>query len=63
MNPPWHYTCHRDVRTIVYMASLLGAKKHSKLHKSQAHNALNDAIFQAGYVMKYFKHLKGKTRD
>lgn len=60
MNPPWHYTCHRDVRTIVHLATMLGAKKHGKLAKSQAHDALNDAIFQAGYVMDYFKHIKGK---
>ncbi len=58
MNPPWHYTLHRDVRTVVDIAKRLGIAAHSKIVIGTAHSAVDDAIHQANFVMNYFTMMK-----
>lgn len=58
-NPaPWNFWNVRDVRTI----KELGELKSPFTGKLQgtAHNALDDAVFQAGYVSHYWQALMGK---
>jgi hypothetical protein len=57
---PWPFWNVRDVRTVVQLAEGL-VKKPAAFTKGTAHNALDDCIFQIGYVSKMFAALRGGT--
>lgn len=47
---PWPFWAVRDVRTVVDLANMLGVSKQQFTFDGTAHNALDDAIYQAKYV-------------
>ena len=55
---PWDFWNIRDVRTIVHLAEKL-CPKPREFGKGTAHNALDDAIFQAEYVSRMWQALRG----
>lgn len=55
---PWDFWNIRDVRTIVDVASGI-CDRPKTFGKGTAHNALDDAVFQAEYVSKMWQALRG----
>ena len=47
---PWKFWMERDVRTIVEAANTLSGAMLARVHEGMAHNAMDDAISQAGMV-------------
>lgn len=47
---PWKYWDHRSCRTILALGEEIGISRYAFKMKGTAHNALDDAIHQAGYV-------------
>lgn len=58
--PPWPFWNVRDVRTVVQLAEGLVTKPAAFTKGGTAHNALDDCIFQVGYVSKMWQALRGK---
>lgn len=56
---PWPFWNVRDVRTIVQLAEGLVKKPAAFSKGGVAHNALDDCIFQVGYVSKMWQALRG----
>lgn len=59
IQPPWHYQAPRDVRTICDLAG--GKVGDFGSPNPLAHDALQDAIFQATETMLAYRKLKGLT--
>lgn len=59
---PWPFWNVRDVRTVVQLAEGL-VKKPAAFTRGTAHNALDDCIFQIGYVSKMWRELRRVTSD
>lgn len=57
---PWAFWNIRDVRTVVHLAEGLVKKPAAFTKGGTAHNALDDCIFQVGYVSKMWQALRGK---
>lgn len=57
---PWPFWNVRDVRTVVQLAEGLVKKPAAFTKGGVAHNALDDCIFQVGYVSKMWQALRGK---
>lgn len=57
---PWKFWNVRDVRTVVQLAEGLVKKPAEFTRGGTAHNALDDCIFQVGYVSKMWRALRGK---
>lgn len=57
---PWPFWNVRDVRTVVQLAEGLVKKPAAFTKDKVAHNALDDCIFQVGYVSKMWRALRGK---
>lgn len=60
-NAPWPFWNVRDVRTVVQLAEGLVKKPAAFTKDAVAHNALDDCIFQVGYVSKMWQALRGKN--
>lgn len=58
-NAPWPFWNVRDVRTVVQLAEGLVKKPAAFTKGGVAHNALDDCIFQVGYVSKMWRALRG----
>lgn len=58
---PWAFWNVRDVRTVVQLAEGLAKKPAAFTKGGVAHNALDDCIFQVGYVSKMWQALRGKA--
>lgn len=58
---PWPFWNVRDVRTVVQLAEGLVKKPAAFTKDGTAHNALDDCIFQIGYVSKMWQALRGTT--
>lgn len=58
---PWKFWNVRDVRTVVQLAEGLVKKPAAFSKDGTAHNALDDCIFQVGYVSKMWQALRGKA--
>jgi len=58
---PWPFWNVRDVRTVVQLAQGLVKKPPAFTKDAVAHNALDDCIFQIGYVSKMWQALRGQT--
>ena len=58
---PWPFWNVRDVRTVVQLAEGLVKKPAAFTKGGVAHNALDDCIFQVGYVSKMWQALRGKS--
>ena len=58
---PWPFWNVRDVRTVVQLAEGLVKKPAAFTKGGVAHNALDDCIFQVGYVSKMWQALRGKA--
>lgn len=58
---PWPFWNVRDVRTVVQLAEGLVKKPAAFTKNAVAHNALDDCIFQVGYVSKMWQALRGKV--
>lgn len=58
---PWPFWNVRDVRTVVQLAEGLVKKPAAFTKGGVAHNALDDCIFQVGYVSKMWQALRGKV--
>lgn len=58
---PWPFWNVRDVRTVVQLAEGLVKKPAAFTKDAVAHNALDDCIFQVGYVSKMWQALRGKS--
>ena len=56
---PWPFWNVRDVRTVVQLAEGLVKKPAAFTKGGVAHNALDDCIFQVGYVSKMWMALRG----
>lgn len=56
---PWPFWNVRDVRTVVQLAEGLVKKPAAFTKGGVAHNALDDCIFQVGYVSKMWRALRG----
>lgn len=56
---PWPFWNVRDVRTVVHLAEGLVKKPAAFTKDKVAHNALDDCIFQVGYVSKMWQALRG----
>lgn len=56
---PWPFWNVRDVRTVVQLAAGLVNKPAAFTKGGTAHNALDDCIFQIGYVSKMWQALRG----
>lgn len=56
---PWPFWNVRDVRTVVQLAEGLVKKPATFTKNAVAHNALDDCIFQVGYVSKMWQALRG----
>ena len=61
-NAPWPFWNVRDVRTVVQLAEGLVKKPAAFMKGGTAHNALDDCIFQVGYVSKMWQALRGKSK-
>lgn len=59
---PWAFWNVRDVRTVVQLAEGLVKKPAAFTKGGVAHNALDDCIFQVGYVSKMWQALRGKNQ-
>lgn len=57
---PWDFWNVRDVRTIVEIAKGI-CERPRVFGKGTAHNALDDAVFQAEYVSQMWQALRGKA--
>lgn len=57
MKAPWSFWSVRDVRTVVDLAQ--GIVERPPMSAGTAHNALDDAIHQAKYVMDMIEALRG----
>jgi len=59
--PQWKFFQHRDVRTIVDLASRLGSPNYKKDNEfiGERHNAIDDCKFQIKYCSDYYKYIKG----
>ncbi len=55
---PWPFWNVRDVRTVVQLAEGLVKKPAAFTKGGTAHNALDDCIFQVGYVSKMWQALR-----
>lgn len=55
---PWDFWNIRDVRTIVHVAKGI-CDRPKTFGNGTAHNALDDAVFQAEYVSKMWQALRG----
>jgi hypothetical protein len=60
-NAPWPFWNVRDVRTVVQLAEGLVKKPAAFTKDKVAHNALDDCIFQIGYVSKMWAALRVKA--
>lgn len=60
---PWPFWNVRDVRTVVQLAEGLVKKPAAFTKGGVAHNALDDCIFQVGYVSKMWQALRGVPAD
>lgn len=58
---PWMFWNIRDVRTIVHLAEGIEKRPATFTRGGTAHNALDDCIFQVGYVSKMWRALRGAT--
>ena len=58
---PWPFWNVRDVRTVVQLADGLVKKPAAFTKGGVAHNALDDCIFQVGYVSKMWQALRGAS--
>lgn len=58
---PWPFWNVRDVRTVVQLAEGLVKKPAAFTKDKVAHNALDDCIFQIGYVSKMWQALRVKA--
>lgn len=58
---PWPFWNVRDVRTVVQLAEGLVKKPAAFTKNGTAHNALDDCVFQVGYVSKMWQALRGKA--
>lgn len=58
INAPWPFWNIRDVRTVVQLAEGLVTKPAAFTKNAVAHNALDDCIFQVGYVSKMWQALR-----
>ncbi len=56
---PWEYWQVRDVRTVVEMAKGIVSKDDVE-REGVAHNALDDAVYQANYVSLMWQTLRGE---
>lgn len=56
---PWPFWNIRDVRTVVQLAEGLVKKPAAFTKGGVAHNALDDCIFQVGYMSKMWQALRG----
>lgn len=56
---PWPFWNVRDVRTVVQLASGLVQKPGAFTKGGVAHNAVDDCVFQIGYVSKMYRALRG----
>lgn len=57
---PWPFWNVRDVRTVVDIAEGLVKKPAAFTQDAVAHNALDDCIFQVGYVSQMWQALRGQ---
>jgi len=55
---PVHYRGDRDVRTIVDLAKRLGVGQERTTRVGVHHNALDDAMYQVGYVTDLYRKIK-----
>lgn len=62
LKAPWPFWNVRDVRTVVQLAEGLVTKPGAFHEKGVAHNALDDCIFQIGYVSKMWQALRGVSQ-
>lgn len=60
---PWPFWNVRDVRTVVQLAEGLVKKPAAFTKGGTAHNALDDCIFQVGYVSKMWQALRGQPQN
>lgn len=60
---PWPFWNVRDVRTVVQLAQGIVKKPANFTKDKVAHNAIDDCVFQVGYVSKMFQALRGKGND
>lgn len=56
MANPMYFRLQRDIRTLTHIAGYIEVKQS----KGNAHNALDDAIYQAAYISKGLRILKEK---
>ena len=57
---PWPFWNVRDCRTVCQLAEGLVKKPAAFTRDAVAHNALDDCIFQVGYVSKMWRALRGQ---
>ena len=60
---PWPFWNIRDVRTVCQLAEGLVKRPANFTKDKVAHNALDDCIFQVGYVSKMYRALRGMSDD
>lgn len=60
---PWPFWNIRDVRTIVQAAEGIVKRPSNFTKGGVAHNALDDCIFQVGYVSQMWRALRGIAED
>jgi exodeoxyribonuclease VIII len=59
--PPWGYR-HQDMRSLAtVMENVLSWKDYSKQHNPTAHNALDDAVCQANYVLECMRWIRDRS--
>ena len=62
LKPPWHYRDVVDIRTMVMLSPKELDTYEARVGLTH-HNALDDAIYQAGYISKIWQHLKGEPSE
>jgi len=56
LGPSMHYRQFKDIRTLSGLANLPSKDRGNLIH----HNALDDSIYQAGYISEMLKKIKSK---
>lgn len=64
MKFPFHFTQHRDVRTLVHLGRRLGLnEKRAGEFEGTPHNALDDASHQARYCTRIARRIQKKANE
>lgn len=56
---PWDFWNVRDMRTLVWIASITGFDKESIVFEGEKHSAVDDAVHQAKVISAAYRQIKG----